>query len=222
MAVAAVDLVTGNVSRLDPFYTNDTANGYSCIQAYRPSPATYFVVSSDDPVQLLSVDVGSGISTAIALSSQLVFFDMSWSENNGGILYAYAAAPPYSLGDVGIFEVDATTGVVGKNLGLKMTGYAEPRACESGMTMSSGSADPRFYFTVSTDKQHPDEGDQAVVTYDVKQQKVVQQVPWSAKNGSLNAMLSMTLPGASSEAHTRPYLDTGKSSGAAVDKQPFM
>jgi hypothetical protein len=197
-----VDLQTGNVShKVPPFFTNDTANGYSCIQAFRPSPPTYYVVSSFEPIKLISIDVATGIATTVALSEQLVVFDVSWSESFGGVVYAYAAVPPYQLADTGIFIIDPTTGIVGKNLGgLDVTGYAEPRACESGLTLSATSVDPFFYFTVATNKKDPDDGDQALLTYDVKLKKVVSQVPWSAKNGSLNAMLSMTLPGATDES----------------------
>lgn len=202
LGVVGVDLETGNVTHtVPPFFTNDTANGYSCIQAFRPSPPTYYIISSFEPVKLISVDVESGIATTVALSEQLVVFDVSWSRSFGGVIYAYAAAPPYQLTDVGIFIIDPTTGVVGKNLGgLDITGYAEPRACESGLTLSESSPDPRFYFTVATNKKDPDDGDQALLTYDLRKQKVVSQVPWSARNGSLNAMLSMTLPRATAES----------------------
>lgn len=202
LGIVGVDLQSGSVThKLPPFFTNDTANGYSCIQAFRSSPPTYYVVSSFEPIKLISVDVASGIATTVALSEQLVVFDVSWSESFGGVVYAYAAAPPYQLADTGIFIIDPTTGIVGKNLGgLNITGYAEPRPCESGLTVSATSVDPRFYFTVATNKKDPDDGDQALLTYDVKQKKVMSQVPWSAKNGSLNAMLSMTLPGTTEES----------------------
>ena len=201
LGVVGVDLETGNVTHtVPPFFTNDTANGYSCIQAFRPTPPTYYIISSFEPVKLITVDAQSGIATTVTLSEQLVVFDVSWSMSFGGVIYAYAAVPPYQLTDVGIFIIDPTTGIVGKNLGgLDITGYAEPRACESGLTLSE-SSDPRFYFTVATNKKDPDDGDQALLTYDLKKQKVVSQVPWSVKNGSLNAMLSMTLPGATTES----------------------
>ena len=81
LGVVDVDLDTGNIShRGAPFFTNDTANGYSCIQAFRPSPPTYYIVSSFEPVKMISVDVASGIATTVALSKQLVVFDVSWSD----------------------------------------------------------------------------------------------------------------------------------------------
>ena len=201
LALARIDLQTGNVTRARPFFINDTANGYSCIQAFRPSPPTYYIISSFEPVRLVAVDATTGVATTVDLSEQLVVFDISWSGAvGGGRIYAYAAAPPYQAEDAGIFAIDPTTGAVGKNLGeLDISGYAEPRPCESGLTASS--ADPRFYFTVATNKRDPDDGDQALLTYDLTQQKVVAQVPWAAKaNGSLNAMLAMTLPGAAAES----------------------
>jgi hypothetical protein len=207
LAVAKIDLATGNVtSRAAPFFTNDTLNGYSCIQAFRPHPATYFVISGGAPVLLLSVDVGSGVSTSIALSQQLVFFDISWSPaglGGGGVLYAFAAAPPYNDDSVGIYQVDPVTGTVGPSLGAVKysSAYAEPRPCESGFTKSSTSKDPRFYFSVATNKKDPDDGDQALLTYDIHQGKVVAQVPWSqAHNGSLNALLTLTLPHAGADS----------------------
>ena len=207
LAVAKIDLASGNItSRAAPFFTNDTLNGYSCIQAFRPHPATYFVVSGGDPVRLLSVDVDSGVSTSIELSQQLIFFDISWSLlaglGGGGVLYAFAAAPPYTADSVGIYQVDPVTGVVGPSLGaVKYPGsYAEPRPCESGFTKSSTSKDPRFYFSVATNKTDPDDGDQALLTYDIHRGRVIDQVPWSAQNGSLNALLTLTLPHAGADS----------------------
>jgi hypothetical protein len=153
LAVTKVDLGTGNTSHVaPPFYTNDTLNGYSCIQAFRRSPPTYFIISSGQPVKLMVADVSTGIASTVALSKQLVFFDISWAETAaGGVLYAFAAAPPYDAKSIGIFEVDPVSGVVGQNLGgIDFTGFAEPRPCESGLTASSSTSTvSRFYFTVS-------------------------------------------------------------------------
>jgi hypothetical protein len=108
LVVAHVDLETGNVTRAAPFYTNDTVNGYSCIQAFRPNPATYYIASSGGdpsaPLNLISVDVASGMAVSVSVSEQLVMFDISYAK---GYIYAYAAAPPYAVpDDFGIFEID--------------------------------------------------------------------------------------------------------------------
>ena len=62
----------------------------------------------------------------------------------------------------------------------------------------SGSS--KFYFSLATNKTDPDDGNQALVAYDISKQAVVSQVAWSAAHGSLNALVAATLPGAGGES----------------------
>lgn len=165
--------------------------------AFRPAPAaSYFVISDEQPaVRVITLDGTTGaVASSVLLSPQYIVVDMSYNTGDG-LLYALASPDGTALH---IVTLDARTGAVAV-VDATVPALVLPRFCESGLSLSG--AHPRMYFTADTNATDPDDGDQAIHTYDLQSRSIVSSVPWGAvANGSLNALAAATLPGAGAES----------------------
>ena len=174
----------------------DDHYGYSCVMAFAAppaGPAAYFIISGEQPaVNLLEIDaIGGVLASSALLSPQYIVVDMSFNAADG-LLYALASPDGSVLHIITISPRSGTVTVVDESVPALL-----PRFCESGLSLSG--AHPRLYFTSNTNTSDPDDGDQAIHTYDLAAHAVVASAPWRIANGSLNAIAAATLPGATLE-----------------------
>jgi hypothetical protein len=183
----------GDLSLYPPIPTNEHY-GYSCIFAWRQSPPAFFVISGQQPTYLIGIDAISGnVTSNVVVQNEVVIIDISYNDADG-LIYAFTSPNGNEL-DVTIIE--PTTGAT-MCLDANISVPSFPRYCESGLTFSG--TDPRFYFTVDTNVTDPDDGNQAIYTYDLPSRSIVAETNWSSTtDGSLDAFLPTVLPGTDKE-----------------------
>ena len=187
LAVANLTLDNGayNLSIAATNFSTDDHYGYSCVFAFRSGAVpTYYIISGESPSpSILTVDVISGLMTSSAVLSDpsAVVIDMSWMEANQTLL---ALASPDGMA-IDIVSISPKTGLFSIiHAGVPI--FAAPRFCESGLSVSGASM---LVFTADTNTTDPDDGDQVIITYDIKARSVVSIFSWYISNGSLNALL---------------------------------